>query len=478
MCPRPSSTGEVSERGESRDGEGERGESRDGEGEREESRDEREESGDGESEREDSGDGESEREESRDGEGEREESGDGESSSLSESECPLTVPTLSLLPPHTPLSITSSVSPPMSPSLTSWDSWSSLSSSEDDNDQSTTDYALCSDASFISDYDDDGDEELTEEEEADCDKLSETTDCTTTTSGSALSSSSEEDEANNTDEENDSRETFEFRPIHLSTPTPALLNSYYLPFTYSYSTSHSKCFMKPPFTMEQERFIVSIHNHLFRDYVLQHWEDTLQSVLQQYPPQEHSSMSRTSSEEELSSIFTDEDKLSPTHTFASGTTQSPHVADQPEQWVPYDSEVFIRQWRETTQDQTTISWASLPTMEPRNEDKYGGLHESLTPSCPTWSETACTYDPHTQHQLMWSGLHYHTSLSGITPNLPTQPATDPLHHHYCAPQNTFPVTTEPEVALPGIGPDELQSSRDLGPLSRAVFAASLNPQHV
>ena len=330
----------------------------------------------------------------------------------------------------------------------------------------------------ISDYDDDGDEELTEEEEVDCDKLSETTDCTTTTSGSALSSSSEEDEANNTDEEYDSRETFEFRPIHLSTPIPALLNSYYLPFTYSYSTSHSKCFMKPPFTMEQECFIVSIHNHPFRDYVLQRWEDVLQSVLQQYPPQEHSSMSRTLSEEELSSIFTDEDKLSPTHTFTSGTTQSPHVADQPEQWVPYNSEVFIRQWCETTQDQTTISWASLPTMQPRNEDKYGGLHESLTPSCPTWSETACTYDPHTQHQLMWSGLHYHTSLSGITPSLPTQPATDPLHHHYCAPQNTFPVTTEPEVALPGIGPDELQSSRDLGPLSRAVFAASLNPQHV
>ena len=426
---------------------------------------EREESRDGESEREESRDGESEREESRDGESEREESGDGESSSLSESECPLTIPTLSLLPPHTPIS-TSSVSPPMSPSLTSWDSWSSLSSSEEDNDmwQSTTDYASCSDAALISDNDDDGDEELTEEEEADCDKLSETTDCTTT-SGSALSSSSEEDEANNTDEEKESRETFEFRPIHPSTPTPALLNSYYLPFTYSYSTSHSNCFMKPPFTMEQERFIVSIHNHPFRDYVLQHWEDMLQSVLQQCPPQEHSSMSHTSSEEELSSIFTDEqsprDMSAPAPT--SETTQStkvsisPHVADQPEQWVPYDSQVFIRQLCEAS-DQCIVQQNGPQDHTTDKHRQNGGFCESQVSYCPTWCETASTCDPHSQHGT-WSGGHYHSSLPGITPNLPTQPATD-----------------QPEVALPGIGPDELQSFSDLGPLSRAVFAGSIDLQ--
>ena len=88
----------------------------------------------------------------------------------------------------------------------------------------------------------------------------------------------------------------------------------------------------------------------------------------------------------------------------------------------------------------------------------GGFCESQVSYCPTWCETASTCDPHSQHST-WSGGHYHSSLPGITPNLPTQPATD-----------------QPEVALPGIGPDELQSFRDLGPLSRAVVAGSIDLQ--
>ena len=90
---------------------------------------------------------------------------DRDTSSISEPECTGSSPNLTILPPHTPLSFTSSVPPPISPSLTSWDSWSSLSSSpeeEEDNHQSTTnseDLSSVSDTVFSSDNVNDDDEE-------------------------------------------------------------------------------------------------------------------------------------------------------------------------------------------------------------------------------------------------------------------------------------------------------------------------------
>ena len=93
-----------------------------------------------------------------------------ETSSLSGSDTPLTVPTLTLFPPCTPTSSCLSATP-RSPSLTSWDSWSSFESTdEEDNSVSSTDSELSlSDSLFTSSDDDDNEEK----EESEC--LSSTT---------------------------------------------------------------------------------------------------------------------------------------------------------------------------------------------------------------------------------------------------------------------------------------------------------------
>ena len=276
---------------------------------------------------------------------------DGETSSISESECTGSSPNLTFLPPHTPLSFTSSVPPPMSPSLTSWDSWSSLSSSsseeEEDNHQSTTDSGDLSSVSgtvfLTSDNENDDDEEeeeLSEAEKRGVDKEEPETvsDDIITSCVGALSSTSNDNQTDDKDEEIATQiKSCEFRPIHPSTPT-CPVNPAYLPFTYSYSTNAlADCFMKPPFTVEEERWIVKTDNHPFKHYVLQCWEDMLQSALQQCAPQQHCFMSRTSSEEELTSIFENDDQPSATGTstlptqHATQPTQdfvSPHVADQ------------------------------------------------------------------------------------------------------------------------------------------------------
>ena len=421
----------------------------------------------------------------------------------------------------------------MSPSLTSWDSWSSLSSSsseeEEDYHQSTTDSEDLSSVSGTvfstsdneNDDNDEEEEELSEAEKRGFDKEESETvsDDIITSCVGALSSTQNDNQTDDTDEEIDTQiKSCEFRPVHPSTPT-CPVNPAYLPFTYSYSTNASAdYFMKPPFTVEEERWIVKTDNHPFKDYVLQCWEDMLQSALQQCAPQQHSSMSRTSSEEELTSIFENDNQQSATGTIALPTqhgtqpTQdfvSPHVADQQEQCIPcYDSEMFSHKWNEVrdeswvqqsmAQDHTTMTWDSPEEMQVRNGEKENcqndGVCESRTSSYLIWSETVDTCDPHTQHSI-WSGGAY--SLPGIAGNLPTQPATDPLQHHCCPSQNSFlPVMTEPEVALPTIGPDELNNCRGwpyliqsedmqtaptyamataaLSPLSHAVFAASLD----
>ena len=456
---------------------------------------------------------------------------DEETSSISGLECTGSSPNLTILSPHTPLSFTSSVPPPMSPSLTSWDSWSSLSSSsseeEENNHQSTTDSGDLSGTVFsTSDNENDDDEEEEEEELSEAEKRgvdkeeSETvSDDITTSCVGGLSSTSNDNQTDDTDEEIATQiKSCEFRPIHPSTPT-CPVNPAYLPFTYSYSTNASAdCFMKPPFTVEEERWIVKTDNHPFKDYVLQCWEDMLQSALQQCAPQQHSSMSRTSSEEELTSIFENDDQQSATGTstlptqYATQPTQdfvSPHVADQQDQCVPYyDSEMFSHKWNEVrdkswvqqsmAQDHTTMTWASPQEMQVRNGEKEkcqnDGVCESQTSSYLTWSETVGTCDPRTRHSI-WSGGAY--SLPGIAGNLPTQPATDPLQHHCYPSQNSlFPVMTDPELGLPTIGPDQLNNCRSwpylmqsedmqtaptyamataaLSPLSHSVFAASLD----
>ena len=82
-----------------------------------------------------------------------------ETSSLSGSDTPFTVPTLTLFPPCTPTSSCLSATP-RSPSLTSWDSWSSFESTdEEDNSVSSTDSELSlSDGHFTSSDDDDNEE--------------------------------------------------------------------------------------------------------------------------------------------------------------------------------------------------------------------------------------------------------------------------------------------------------------------------------
>ena len=96
-----------------------------------------------------------------------------ETSSLSGSDTPFTVPTLTLLPPCTPTSNCLSATP-RSPSLTSRDSWSSFDSTdEEDNSVSSTDSELSlSDCHFTS-SDDDDNEEMEEGDESEC--LSSTT---------------------------------------------------------------------------------------------------------------------------------------------------------------------------------------------------------------------------------------------------------------------------------------------------------------
>ena len=91
-----------------------------------------------------------------------------ETSSLSGSDTPFTVPTLTLLPPCTPTSSGLSATP-RSPSLTSWDSWSSFDSTdEEDNSVSSTDSELSlSDCHFTS-SDDDDNEEMEERDESEC----------------------------------------------------------------------------------------------------------------------------------------------------------------------------------------------------------------------------------------------------------------------------------------------------------------------
>ena len=187
---------------------------------------------------------------------------DRDTSSISESECPGSSPNLTILPPHTPLSFTSSVPPPMSPSLTSWDSWSSLSSSseeEEDNHQSTTDSGDLSSVSgtvFSSDNENDDveeeEEELSEAEERGVDKEESETvsDDIITSYVGALSSTPNDNHTDDTDEEIATQiKSCKFRPIHPSTPT-CPVNPAYLPFTYSYSTNASAdCFMKPPFSL-------------------------------------------------------------------------------------------------------------------------------------------------------------------------------------------------------------------------------------
>ena len=126
-------------------------------------------------------------------------------------------------------------------------------------------------------------------------------------------------------------------------------------------------------------------------------------------------------------------------------------------WNEVRDECWVQQ--SMALDHTTMTWASPEEMQVRNGEKENcqndGVCESQTSSYLTWSETVGTCDPHTQHSI-WSGGAY--SLPGIAGNLPTQPATDPLQHHCCPSQNSlFPVMTEPEVALPTMGPDQLNN---------------------
>ena len=168
----------------------------------------------------------------------------------------------------------------------------------------------------MNDDDDDEEEEEEEEELSEAEKIgvgkeeSETvSDDITTSCVGALSSTSNNNQTDDTNEEIATQiKSCEFRPIHPSTPT-CPVNPAYLPFTYSYSTNASAdCFMKPPFTVVEERWIVKTDNHPFKHYVLQCWEDMLQSALQQCAPQQHCFMSRTSSEKELTSIFENDDQ--------------------------------------------------------------------------------------------------------------------------------------------------------------------------
>ena len=59
-------------------------------------------------------------------------------------------------------------------------------------------------------------------------------------------------------------------------------------------------------TAKEEQQIVAT-NHPYKDYVLQSWDTLLESCVQQNLPQEAGTLSRTSSEEELRSIFGIED---------------------------------------------------------------------------------------------------------------------------------------------------------------------------
>ena len=92
------------------------------------------------------------------------------SASDTEIESPRHLPTLTLYPPGTPTSICPSVTPPRSPSLTSWDSWTTIVSSDDDDEcsvfsDSCLNDSLSSPEDSGSDDGDDDDEEEEEEED-------------------------------------------------------------------------------------------------------------------------------------------------------------------------------------------------------------------------------------------------------------------------------------------------------------------------
>ena len=256
-------------------------------------------------------------------------------------------------------------------------------------------------------------------------------DCITSFGGAVtvLSLSSEEDQADDTDKESTTpNNTCQFLPIDPPTPTPSP-DPYYIPFTFGYSATFMDHWKSPPFTEEQERLIVAA-DHPFRDYVLQVWEDMLQSALQQCHPQQQVSMPWTSSEEELRCIFGAEDWKSPTPMCAplnSQTSQptksvvSPRVADQAEHWTTDNCSSdwdFIHKWCEgrdqffqlqqnRLRDPTAMAWAS-PEVSLRTEDKClqnGGFYEGHTLSYLTFYETVHTCDPHTQPSGSGGLLH-------------------------------------------------------------------------
>ena len=79
-----------------------------------------------------------------------------------------------------------------------------------------------------------------------------------------------------------------------------------VPVQYNFAWMPNDHLLVPPFTEEQERYIVET-NHPYKEFVLQRWGKMLQSCLEQACPQSSVTMSRTSSEEELGSIFVLED---------------------------------------------------------------------------------------------------------------------------------------------------------------------------
>ena len=232
--------------------------------------------------------------------------------SNSDSEPPATVPSISLLAPCTPLSLCSTASLPRSPSLTSWDSWSSMTSSDEEEEElsaDVTDSGNVFTSETVGEVNDNdergetikGDHVVSTPVESTSNLVYHSVssgisaDCSLNELTSLLRTTSEEELSEIHGETDSGAGGAQFQPMD-----PPRLTS--IPTSTNVVEVTPNIFMIPPFTEQQERFIIA-SNHPSKEMVLQKWDMMLKSCLDQFSPQEPVTMSRTSSEEELRSIF-------------------------------------------------------------------------------------------------------------------------------------------------------------------------------
>ena len=184
--------------------------------------------------------------------------------------------------------------------------------SSDDDDECSVFSDSCFNDSLSSPEDsgnDDDDEEEEEEEEEDREAVC-VSECVNDTLGQTVSSGIVPDALNDEDSET-LIDASTHLPVHRPTPVGALSessadedNTLWEKYNELLQMSPSQYFTNPPFTPEQEPMIVET-DHQYKECVLQVWDTMLEHCAQQSCPQ--TTLSRTSSEEELRSIFGMED---------------------------------------------------------------------------------------------------------------------------------------------------------------------------